>query len=182
MQAGYQIRNQQEIHFLTFAVVEWVDVFTRREYAEVVVESLRFCQKEKGLLLYGWCLMSNHLHLIAAAQEGFALSDILRDFKKFTSSSIIKAIENNPQESRRNWMLWIFRSAGKKNGKNTQYQFWRQDNHPIELLSNKFKEEKLQYMHQNPVVAGLVAEPEHYLYSSALDYAGGEGMLPVSLL
>ncbi|WP_187262456.1 REP-associated tyrosine transposase [Pontibacter beigongshangensis] len=182
MQSGYQIRNQNGIYFITFAVVEWVDVFTRKEYADLVVESLQYCQKQKGLLLYGWCLMSNHLHLIASAQEGSALSDIIRDFKKFTSSSILKAIEQNTQESRRNWMLWIFRTAGEKNGKNTRHQFWRHDNHPIELLTNKFKDEKLHYLHQNPVTAGLVAEAEHYLYSSAIDYAGGKGLLTVVFL
>lgn len=93
------------MYFITFAVVEWVDVFTRKEYPNLVVESLQYCQKEKGLIIYTWCLLSNHLHLIISDQEGFTLSDILRDFKKFTSSSILKAIENNAQESRRNWML-----------------------------------------------------------------------------
>lgn len=182
MQAGYQIRNQTGIYFITFAVVEWVDVFTRKEYANLVVESLRYCQKEKGLIIYGWCLLSNHLHLIISTQEGVALSDILWDFKKFTSSAILKAIENNAQESRRNWMLWLFRAAGEKNRKNTKYQFWRQDNHPLELITSTFKDEKLRYLHYNPVEAGLVAKPEHYLYSSAIDYAGGKGLIPVDYL
>ncbi len=119
--------------------------------------------------------MLNHLHLIVSATEGFALSAILRDFKKFTSKGILKPIEQNPQEGRRNWMLWLFKAAGEKNSKNTKYQFWQQNNHPIALESNQFKEEKLYYRHQNPVTAGLVAEPQHYMYSSALDYAGGKG-------
>ena len=88
----YKIRNKKEIHFLTFSVVKWVDVFTRREYRDIVVESLKFCQKEKGLLSHGWCIMSNHVHLIASAKNE-NLSDILRDFKKFTSKQIIAAIE-----------------------------------------------------------------------------------------
>jgi len=125
MQGGYQIRDQNGIYFITFAVVEWVDVFTRKDYANLVVESLQYCQKEKGLIIYGWCILSNHLHLIVSAAEGFALSAILRDFKKFTSTNILKAIEQNPQESRRNWLLWLFRAAGKKNRKNTKYQFWQ---------------------------------------------------------
>jgi len=113
---------------------------------------------------------------------GFTLSGILRDFKKFTAASILKAIEQNPQESRRNWMLWLFRAAGEKNSKNTKYQFWQQGNHPIALESNRFKEEKLYYLHQNPVAAGLVAEAHHYIYSSALDYAGGKGLISVTFL
>ena len=98
--AGYKIRNQEAIHFITFAVVEWVDVFTRKDYKDIVLDSIRFCQQEKGLLLHSWCIMSNHLHLIISAKEG-NLSDVLRDFKKFTSKQLIKAIEDNKQESRR---------------------------------------------------------------------------------
>jgi len=113
MQGGYQIKDQNGIHFITFAVVDWVDVFTRKDYANLVVESLQYCQKEKGLMIYGWCLISNHLHLIIAAAEGSTLFAILRDFKKFTSATILKAIEQNSQESRRNWMLWLFRAAGE---------------------------------------------------------------------
>jgi putative transposase len=182
MTAGYQIRNQAGIYFVTFAVVEWVDVFTRKEYAYLVVESLKFCQKEKKLTGYGWCLMSNHLHLIVAAEEGKALADILRDFKRFTSKAITAAIENNAQESRRNWMLWIFRSAGQRNSKNEKYQFWQQNNHPVELISNAFKEEKVYYIHRNPVEAGWVGQSEHYLFSSAIDYAGGKGLVPIIFL
>ena len=110
MSKPYSINNPSGIYFLTFAVVEWVDVFTRKRYADIVIESLKYCQKEKGLLLYSWCLMSNHIHLIAGAKEGSNLSDILRDFKKYTSGEILRSIKEEP-ESRRNWMLWIFSQA-----------------------------------------------------------------------
>jgi len=113
--------------------------------------------------------MSNHLHLIAAAKEN-NLSDILRDFKKFTSKQIIKAIQDNEHESRKEWMLEIFTKAGEANSRNSEYQFWRQDNHPIELYSSAFVFQKLSYIHNNPVEAGIVDKPEEYLYSSARDY------------
>ncbi len=103
-EGGYKIRNQHAVHFITFAVSEWVDVFTRKAYRDIVLDSIRFCQKEKGLLLHSWCIMSNHVHLIISAKDG-NLSDVLRDFKKFTSKQFIKAIEDNKQESRREWML-----------------------------------------------------------------------------
>ncbi|WP_353935896.1 REP-associated tyrosine transposase [Reichenbachiella agariperforans] len=166
---------------MTFAVVEWIDVFTRRQYADVVVDSLNYCQKEKGLEIDAWCLMSNHLHLIISSSKG-ELSDVLRDFKKFTASKILKSIENNVQESRRAWMLWIFKSAGAKNSNNKIYQFWRQSNQPKELETNKFKDEKLNYIHMNPVEAGVVNEAEHYRYSSAIDYSGGKGLVEVCFL
>jgi putative transposase len=126
-EGGYKIRNQAAIHFITFAVVEWVDAFTRKDYRDIVVDSIKFCQTEKGMLLHCWCIMSNHLHLIVSAKNE-NLSDILRDFKKFTSKQLIAAIEANKQESRRDWMLGIFRTEGEKNSRNTNYQFWRQDN------------------------------------------------------
>jgi len=97
-EGGYKIRNKKEIHFITFAVVEWLDVFTRKEYRDILLESLRFCQKEKGLLLHGWCIMSNHVHLIASARNE-NLSDILRDFKKFTSKKLRRAGKDSTSKS-----------------------------------------------------------------------------------
>ena len=115
---GYTIKNQHAVHFITFAVVQWVDVFSRKEYADILVESLKHCQKEKGLKIHAWCIMSNHVHLIASATEPNKLSDILRDLKKFTSTNTIRAILENDKESRKSWMLWIFKDAGEKNNRN----------------------------------------------------------------
>jgi len=168
-EGGYKIRNPAAIHFITFAVVEWVDVFTRKDYRDIVLDSIKFCQAEKGLVLHGWCLMSNHLHLMVSAKNE-NLSDILRDFKKFTSKQIIEAIIKNKQESRRDWMLKIFQEEGSKNSRNKTYQFWRQDNQPEELYSPKFVFQKINYIHNNPVESGIVEKPEDYLYSSAKDY------------
>ena len=105
--------SEAAIHFITFAVVEWIDVFTRQAYRDIVLDSIKHCQENRGLFLYSWCIMSNHLHLIMSAKNK-DLSDVLRDFKKFTSKKIIAAIANNRQESRREWMLEIFRKEGEK--------------------------------------------------------------------
>ena len=113
--------------------------------------------------------MSNHVHLAVSAKNN-NLSNVLRDFKKFTSKQIIKAIQNNQYESRKDWMLTIFKNAGEANSRNSEFQFWRQDNQPMEIYSPKFVFQKLSYIHNNPVEAGLVEKPEHYLYSSAKDY------------
>jgi putative transposase len=123
------------------------------------------------------------LHLIASAKNE-NLSDVLPDFKKFTSKQIIAAIENNKTESRREWMLRIFLEQGAKNSRNKTNQFWRQDNQPQELYSPKFFFQKLSYIHNNPVVAGIVEKPEHYLYSSARDYFETKkyGLLEVTFL
>jgi putative transposase len=182
-EGGYKIRNQQAVHFITFAVVEWVDVFTRKDYRDIVLDSIRFCQREKGLLLHSWCIMSNHVHMIVSTKEG-NLSDVLRDFKKFTSKQLIKAIEDNKQESRREWMLDIFSKEGEKISRNSNNQFWRQDNQPMELYSPAFIFQKTNYIHNNAVEAGIVEKPEDYLYSSAKDYVQTKkcGLLDVVFL
>ena len=182
MSVKYKIRDQTKLHFVTFAVVEWVDVFTRSMYKDAVVESLKFCQKHKGLVVYAWCIMTNHVHLINSSLDGFRQEDNLRDLKKHTSKQLIAKIMENPQESRKNWMLWLFKEAGRKNSNNKNYQFWRQDNHPIELSTNQLMDQKLAYIHNNPVEAGIVDEPESYLYSSARDYAGRAGLNEINFI
>lgn len=126
--------------------------------------------------------MTNHVHLIISSEEGYKQEDILRDFKKFTSKRIIEAIICNERESRKNWMIWVFKTAGEKNSNNKNYQFWQQDNHPIELSTNHLMRQKLDYIHNNPVEAGVVSEPEHYIYSSATDYAGGKGLIDIEFI
>jgi putative transposase len=181
MSRKYRIGEDAIPHFVSFSVVYWIDALTRAEYKDIFVESLFYCIKEKSLVLHAWVIMSNHVHLILSSQDkGSRLSGILRDCKKYTSSKIIEAILENPRESRKQWMLWMFARAGKKNSNNTNYQFWQQDNHPIDLNTNEKIEQRLTYLHENPVRAGVVYEPQHYLYSSAIDYYRNEkGILEI---
>lgn len=168
------------LYFLTLTVIDWVDIFTRPHYKHIIIDSLKYCQQQKGLELYAWCLMSNHLHLIASAKEGYNLSDVLRDLKKFTSKKIVAAmLEIN--ESRRDWMYNRFEYAGQGDKKIKNFKFWQDGNEAKEIHSNAFLEQKLDYIHQNPVMAEIVDEPKHYRYSSARDYAGVPGLLSVIL-
>ena len=144
-------------------------MFSVEKRIDIVLNSLKFCIDNKQLKLFAWCIMTNHVHLIAQSSKG-NLSGTLRDFKKFTSSTIIEAIEQNKEESRRNWMLWIFKKAGENNSRNKDVQFWQQDNHPIQITTPSFTLEKLSYIRNNPVKAGIVEKPEDYLLSSARDY------------
>lgn len=171
-------RLTKELSFVTTTVIDWVDVFTRPVYRHIVVDSLKFCQKEKGLEIYAWVLMSNHLHMIAGSSEGFVLSDIMRDFKKHTSKEITSAIQQE-NESRRDWMLNRFEYAGRNDSKITNYKFWQEgyDETTIHLID--FYNQKLNYIHMNPVRAEIVAEPLHYIYSSAINYADGKGLIDV---
>ena len=174
VRGGYRIDNTAGIHFVTFAVVGWVDVFMREDYRQILVDSLRYCQANKGLQIYSWCIMSNHVHLLIGADH-CDTSDILRDFKKFTAKAILKAIKENPRESRW-WMLALFKKKGNANIRNSMYQFWQQSNCPKEVFSEHFTRQKLEYIHNNPVKAGLVRRAEDYVYSSAIDYYEGKNV------
>ncbi len=180
---GYKITDQGAMYFVSFSVVGWVDVFTRKDYRDIVIESLTHCQEKKGLVLYGWCMMSNHLHLILSAKEN-NVSDVLGDFKKFTSKQLIKSIIEHPGESRKEWMIEIFKKAGELNSRNTNYQFWQQDNQPKIVYRPQFAAQKLEYIHRNPVEAGIVEKAEEYIYSSARDYYYGKqcGILKIEFL
>jgi putative transposase len=170
MSTKYKTGDNEIAHFISFAVVNWIDALTRNEYKNIIVESLKYCMREKGMSLNAWIIMSNHVHLVMSAKKEFIISHILRDMKKFTSKRITEAISNNPKESRREWMLWMFERAGKKISSNDKYQFWQHDNHPIELTTQLMLKQRLDYLHQNPVRAGIVYEPQEYIYSSAIDY------------
>ncbi len=127
--------------------------------------------------IFAWCIMTNHVHLIFRGINQQKPELLLGDFKRFTSKEIVKAIIDNPRESRREWLLEQFEKAGKESSNVNKYQFWRHDNKPIELWSNKVIDEKINYIHNNPVEEGLVYKPEEYVYSSAKDYAGEVGLI-----
>lgn len=178
----YKITDQHGLNFVTMTLVDWVDVFIRKSYKDILLESLRYCQKEKGLCIYAYVIMSSHVHMIVdTIRPEIGLSDILRDFKRFTAKSILHEIEHNGTESRREWMLHRFAYRGREEADRT-YQFWQNDNHPIELYTLPVIAQKIAYIHLNPVKEGWVLDAEHYLYSSASNYATGEGLLEVSVI
>jgi putative transposase len=181
MSVKYKFRDQEKLHFVSFSVVYWIDVFIRNEYKEIVLDSLRFCQKEKGLEVYAWCIMTSHIHLIIGT-HGAKMQDIMRDLKSHTSRELKKAIRENASESRKEWMLRMMEEAGKANGNNKDFQFWQQDNHPIELWDNYMLEQKLDYLHNNPIETGFVSSIQDYVYSSAKDYCGEKGLLEIKLI
>jgi REP element-mobilizing transposase RayT len=168
MQDGYKIRDQSLPHFITATVVDWIDVFSRKGHRDAVIDCLNYCIENKGLIIYGYVIMTNHVHMIIQSKDG-KLSDLIRDFKKFTATTILEKIQFKP-ESRREWMLERFQLATATHSRNKNFQFWRYGNHPEEIYSEKFMWSKLNYIHANPVKAGIVEKASHYIYSSAGDY------------
>ncbi|WP_282126947.1 REP-associated tyrosine transposase [Marinifilum flexuosum] len=177
MSRNYKFHNPEGVYFVSFAVVEWIDVFTRLEYKEILLDCLRYCQQHKGMEIFAWCIMTNHLHLIFRSVNARNPELLLGDFKRFTSNAIVQSIKENPLESRKEWLIEKFKMAAQKSSNVKHHQFWRHDNKPIELWSNKVLDEKINYIHNNPVEEGLVSYPEDYLFSSAKDYRGDKGIL-----
>ncbi len=180
MSTGYQIKEQGEPYFVTLQIVNWIDLFSRLDYRNIVIDNLKFCQKEKGLVIYAYVIMSNHIHLIIQAKEN-NLSNVLRDFKSYTSKCLLDRIMNGV-ESREEWLLMLFKKAAQKHNRNSQYQVFTHENHAVQLYSDKFIDQKLDYIHENPVRAGIVKEPQDYLYSSATNYAEEHGVLDVVIV
>lgn len=171
MSRKYRIRDQDKLYFVTFTVIRWLDVFSRQLYRDIFLDSIRYCQKNKGLEVYAYCIMSNHIHMIIGRHGKENLEGIIRDIKKFTSVQIINSIKSNEQESRKDLLMWLFARDGARNPNNKIYQFWQQHSHPIELWNEDQLQRILNYIHDNPVKAGIVCNPEDYLYSSAKNYA-----------
>lgn len=123
------------------SIVYWIDLLTRKDYKYIIVESLKHCQKEKGLVINAWCLMTSHLHMIVRTEQHL-LSDILRDFKKFTSKEIVKTI-NLINESRKEWLLRAFKKSGEGLKRIKSNKVWKDGNNPELLYSNRFIDQKL---------------------------------------
>ena len=173
MARKYAIRDQEAIYFVTFTVVNWIDLFIRDEYREIILKSLKYCQENKGLIVHAYCIMTSHVHLIISSGVGISLSDVIRDYKSYTSGTLKKSIKEHPQESRKEWMIWMFERAGKKNKRNQDFQLWQQHNHPIELSTKEMIDQRLDYIHNNPVTGGFVDDPTAWQWSSCADYEKG---------
>jgi len=162
----FRITTPDELFFVTLTTVGWIDVFTRNEYKNILIENLKYCQENEKLDIYWYLIMSNHIHLICRRREK-DLNELLGRFKSYTAKQIIQAIENNPQESRKEWLLYLFNYFAKANKQYSKNHFWQYTIHPVLLYSYEVIKQKIEYIHMNPVRAGLVNEPENYFYSSA---------------
>lgn len=181
MSTKYKAKDNDKAYFVTITTVSWVDIFTRINQRMAIIDSLKYCQKQKGLEIYAYVLMPSHLHMLCRSKEGFELANIMRDFKKFTSKKIIQNVIEEP-ESRREWLLKIFSKACEHLKRDQDFKVWQDGYHAEEVSSNKFIYQKLNYIHDNPVKDKIVEKPEDYLFSSARNYAEMESMIEVELI
>lgn len=124
-----------------------------------------------------WCITTNYVNLIVSVSESNKPEFVSGEIKRFTSKNMIEAISTNPKESRSGWLIEQIINAGKSCSNATKHQYWRHDNKPIELWSSGVIKQKVEYIQYNPVEEGYDLEAHEYLYSSAVDYAGGQVLL-----
>ena len=141
------------IYFLTFTVKKWYYLFDRKYRWNIIADSLKYCRQHKGLKIYGFVFMLNHIHLIVSSPD---VSGFVRDFKKFTSKEFHKNISKTEPN-----VLKLFM------GENGKYEFWEKTNMPKYLEAEKFFLQKLNYIHENPVRKTYVLKPEDWYWSSA---------------
>jgi len=168
----YRIYDTSRPHFLTCTIVGWTPIFTRRETVQIVLDSWTFLQQQERLALYGYVILENHLHLIASADD---LPEQIADFKSYTARQIIDLLEARNVRM----ILKHLEYYKAKHKTDRTYQFWQEGSHPQEIQSDEMMRQKLEYIHNNPVVRGYVDDPTHWRYSSARNYAGQEGLISV---
>ncbi len=175
MRTRYQILESDSVYFITSTIVEWIPVFTKREYFEIIIDSLRYCRENKGLKLYAYIILDNHIHLIGSADN---LTQIVKDFKSYTAREIIKTAKTD----NKNWLLNQLAFYKKKYKKDSKYQVWQEGYHPQMITREDIFKQKIDYIHNNPVKRGFVEEAEHWVYSSARYYLCGEGHIEIDLI
>jgi len=167
MSEKYKASDPDLPYFVTFSIIEWMPLFRTSRYADIIVNSIRYCMDNKGLELFAYCIMPTHLHMIIRA-VGKGPGPIIRDLKKFTSGEIIRILENDDENLYR---IEVFKDAATKIRSNKYLKVWQDGYHPDMIYSNKFFFQMLKYIHQNPIQAGIVDLAEDYYYSSARNYA-----------
>ncbi len=184
MSRKYHLGADHHAHFVTFTVIDWIDFFIRNEYKDVFLTALKHYQKNNGLEVYAYCIMTSHIHLILRSESPHQLGETIKNLKGYTARTFHKILtnENNNYESRKRWLLWLMKHAGNYNSNTKDFQFWQQHNQPIELWSDEVFFQKMDYIHLNPVKSGFVSQPEDWLYSSARDHAGRKGLLDLAVL
>jgi REP element-mobilizing transposase RayT len=175
MRTRYRINDDSYPYFITCTIIEWLPVFTRTPYFEIIVDSLKYCRERKGLKVFAYVIMDNHLHMVA---NGERLGATIKEFKSYTARGIIKLAA----EEGKNWLLNQFKFFKARHKQESRHQVWQEGFHPQLVSSEEMLGQKVEYIHDNPVKAGLVAQPEDWLYSSAKNYWGEAGVMEIDVL
>ena len=169
--------------YITFNTVDWVDLFIRPACKQEIADSLNYFIETKGLVVFAWCLMTNHLHLVAKAKGSGGMAVFEKEFKRFTTTKILETIDEEP-DLRRDWLLQRFEHSSQTLKRLEKFQLWQSCVNPVYIeFKQLYKlQERVLYIHENPVRDKIVARPEEYIFSSASDYAGNKGLVNVTVI
>ena len=165
--------DSTQIYFSTCSIVGWLCVFKEESYFQIIINSLKYCIENKGLILLGYVIMLNHIHLLTSNAPDTTLSDIMRDFKRFTSVRIAEQLEVDNEKL----FLYVFKKAGTGRRKSQNYKIWQDEYRPEGIYSEKWLRQKLTYIHENPVKKGFVINPKDWKYSSARNWLRDDNSL-----
>ena len=179
MSEKYKTINSSCPTFITLTIVGWVDLFIRKQYVEILDNTLNYYIQNKGLNVHAYVYMTSHIHLIVSSEK-IEIQDFVRDFKKYTNMELIKAIKEIP-ESRREWLLNKFNFEAKRTGRAKNYKLWQDGFHPVILDTNKKREGRIKYIHYNPIDAGFVSQEQDWLNSSFIAYTEENFLLNVKI-
>jgi len=169
----YKIHDNAYPHFFTCTVVEWLPVFTRQEAVQILLDSWSFLRREGRLTLFGYVVLENHTHFIAASDD---LVKEIGDFKSYTARRLIDLLKSANAKTILDQLA--FRRARHKQDR--EYQFWQEGRHPQQISNAQIMRQKIEYMHFNPVKRGYVDDPTHWRYSSARNCARMPGLIDVT--
>lgn len=151
--------------FLTITILEWKMLLKPNKYKDLIVDSFSYFKRENRAKIYAFCIMDNHIHLIWQAEHGFSSRDNQHSFTKYVAQQIkFDLLIYHP----------LVLEKFKVNAKDRIYQFWERNSLSILLYSESVFMQKLDYIHHNPVKAGICDLPEEYQYSSASFYYNGD--------
>lgn len=170
----YKIHEEQYPYFLTSSIVEGIPLFANPEIANFILKAIEFNQKNRDVEVNAYVIMENHMHLIA---KGNNLAEHIRNLKAYTSHQIIEYLKRNKHLR----ILAQLKQAKLNHKTESEYQFWQEGSHPKQIFTHEMMIQKIEYIHFNPVKRGYVEDPVHWRYSSAKNYAGLEGLVPVTL-
>jgi putative transposase len=166
MRSRYCINKEDAAHFITSTIVEWLPVFTTSACCDILVRSFEYCRQHKGLRVHAWVILDSHFHAVVSGPQ---LARTLADFKKFTARQVLEQLKLEG----RDWLLNQLAYFCAAHKRDSGHQVWQEGVHPQSISSDEMMLQKLEYLHNNPVKRGLVASPEHWVYSSAHGWLPG---------
>jgi REP element-mobilizing transposase RayT len=164
MRSRYRITPDSNTYFITTSTHLWVPILFNENLFQIILNSLKYCRENKGLRLHGYVIMINHVHAIISHDSYDQIPNIVRDFKRHTATEIKNYLGDLGEFSQ---LFWVKIFHGKERG---QHKIWQAGYHPVTITSRAFFDQKLEYIHYNPVKKGFVENSEDWKYSSARNY------------